>query len=89
MLFLTHSGEADSNRCGLADMLEHLGLAVLTDVMSNLKVAKRSCIMGEYDNFLFWVIFATGKISGLNRYSLLRQVKFHANSICSFSVQSL
>lgn len=41
--FLTHSGEADSDRCSLADMLKHLGLAVASDVMSHLEVAKRSC----------------------------------------------
>lgn len=45
MLFLTHSGEADSDRCSLADMLKHLGLAVVSDVVSHLKVAKRPCIM--------------------------------------------
>lgn len=47
MVFLTHSGEADSDRCSLADILKHLGLAVASDVVSHLKVAKRPCIMEE------------------------------------------
>lgn len=38
---LTHSGEADSNWCSLANMLKHFGFAVASDVMSDLKVAKR------------------------------------------------
>ncbi len=47
MDILTHSGEADSNRCTLADMLKHFGLAVASDVVSHLKVTKRPCIMEE------------------------------------------
>lgn len=49
---LTHSGEADSNRCSLANMFKHLGLAVTTDVMSHLKVAKSPCITGEKKTFI-------------------------------------
>lgn len=45
MVVLTHSGEADSNWCSLADMLKHFGFAVASDVMSDLKVAKRPWIM--------------------------------------------
>lgn len=41
MVVLTHSGEADSNWCSLANMLKHFGFAVASDVMSDLKVAKR------------------------------------------------
>ena len=47
MVFLTHSGEADSDRCSLADMLKQLGLTVASDVMSHLKVTKRPCIVKE------------------------------------------
>lgn len=43
MNILTHCREANSNRCCLADMLKHLGLAVASDVMSHLKVAKSPC----------------------------------------------
>ena len=47
MVFLTHSGETNSDRCRLADMLKQLGLAVASDVMSHLKVTKCPCIMKE------------------------------------------
>lgn len=40
MFILTYSGEADSNGCSLADMFEHLGLAVTSYVMSDFKIAK-------------------------------------------------
>lgn len=44
---LTHSGEANSNGRSLADVLKHLGLAVTTDVVSHLKVAKCPCTTEE------------------------------------------
>lgn len=44
LLLLTHGGEADSDGCCLPDMFKHFGLAIVSDVMSHLKVAKRSCI---------------------------------------------
>lgn len=37
---LTHSGEADSDGRGLANMLKHFGFAVATDVVCHLEVAK-------------------------------------------------
>lgn len=47
LVLLTHGGEADSDGCRLPDMFKHLGFAIASDVMSHLKVAKRSCIMQE------------------------------------------
>lgn len=44
-VLLTHSGEADSDGCCLPNMLKHFGLTIVSDVMSHLKVAKRSWIM--------------------------------------------
>lgn len=43
MRVLTYGGEADGDGGGLAHVLKHLGLAVATDVMGHLEVAKRSC----------------------------------------------
>lgn len=40
MNVLTHSGEADGDGRGLSNMLKHLGLAVTSDVVRYLKVAK-------------------------------------------------
>lgn len=45
LALLTHGGEADSDGCRLANMFKQFGLAIASDVMSHLKVAKRSCIM--------------------------------------------
>lgn len=47
MVLLTHGGEADSDGRCLADMFKQFGLAIAGDVMSHLKVAKRSWIMKE------------------------------------------
>lgn len=47
MAFLTYSWEADGDRCGLANMFKHLGLAVASDIVSHLKVAERTCNMEQ------------------------------------------
>lgn len=47
LVLLTDGGEADSDGCRLPHMFKHLGFAIASDVMSHLKVAKRSCIMQE------------------------------------------
>lgn len=41
---LTHGGEADSDGRRLAHVFKQFGLAIAGDVMSHLKVAKRSWI---------------------------------------------
>lgn len=52
MYKLTHGGEADSQRCSFANMFKHLGLAVATNVVSHLKVAK-SPFMKEERNIRY------------------------------------
>lgn len=46
MVLLTHGGEANSDGCGLANMLKHFCFAVATDVMCHLEVAKGTCGVG-------------------------------------------
>lgn len=44
---LTHSRESHSDGSCLAHMLKHLGLAVVRDVMSHLKITKCTCREGR------------------------------------------
>lgn len=44
---LTHRGEPDSDGSRFPNMFKHLGLAVASDVVSDLKVAERACITGR------------------------------------------
>jgi len=39
---LTHGGEANADGSRFANVLKHLGLAVASDVMGHLEVAKRT-----------------------------------------------
>ena len=47
---LTDSGEAHSDGSPLPNSAEHIGLAVLRDVMCHLKVAKGTCTSRQHNN---------------------------------------
>lgn len=72
---LTHSGEADSDGRSLADMFKHLGLAILSNVVSHLKVPECSCIVQKKKNT---TLMPTARTS-----------KTFFKCICSLCVQSL
>lgn len=48
MRVLTHSGKPNCDGCRLANMLKHFSFAVVSNVMSDLKVAEGSCNKNEH-----------------------------------------